>query len=339
MKVGLIGFGLAGRVFHAPHIHACEGLELSVIQSSRKEEIHGIYPKVIVVDSIDQALENELDIIVIATPNDTHVEFAKKAILKNCHVIIDKPFTPSFKESKELLGLAKDKSVKISSFHNRRFDGDFLTLKKLIKDEKLGHIKLFNSCFNRMRPKANLENWREVTTIAGGIFYDLGPHLIDQALNLFGPPQELFLSLDSMRENATNDDYFKVQFFYDDKKVELNAHCFNAQPKLRFEVMGDRASYIKYEMDPQESELKENKTVSEIGYDQEINYGKLYDISSNYEIVKTERGQYIEYYNNFRDAIVGIAKLEVTDEDILNVQKAIDLLIESHSFKKIIKWS
>ena len=337
MKVGLIGFGLAGKVFHAPHIEACEGLELSYIVSSRKEEIKSIYPNVTVLTSADELFAKEIDLVVIATPNDTHVDLATRAINQNINVIIDKPFTPSLDESRQIIDLAKSKNVVISSFHNRRFDGDFLTIKKLINDNSIGEIKLFESNFNRFRPEVNKENWRETTDVAGGVFYDLAPHTLDQALNLFGAPSSVYLDRSNMRDGAKNDDYFKAHLYYKDKKVELNAHCFQATPSARFRIQGNLGGYEKFGMDPQEARLKSDGYRTGIGKDSEQNYGILYK-EEDKEKVATIEGSYLRYYENFRDTVLGKSELEVGSKDILEVQYGLELLLKSARRGQKLTW-
>lgn len=334
-KVGLIGYGLAGKGFHAPHINACEGLELSSIVSSRQQEINKSYPEVKVVKDIEELFSQGVDIIVIASPNDTHFEYAKRALNNNCHVIIDKPFTPSLKESKELISLAQSKKLFITSFHNRRLDGDFLTIKKLIKENRLGKIKIYESYFNRFRPAVNTANWRETTDTAGGVFYDLAPHLLDQALDLFGLPASVFLDRDQMRQGAKNDDYFKALLFYPDKKIELNAHCFFSPRQLRFRVLGEKAGFEKYGMDPQEGRLKAKGYNPDNGADLEENFGTLYSDDKE-ELIKTESGNYLKFYENFLNTLLGKEELIVKTNDIINVQNILERLLESAQTNRVI---
>lgn len=337
MKFGLVGFGLAGKAFHAPLINSIEDGELAYIISSRVEEIKDLYPHTEVLKSFEELLKTSVDIIVLATPNDTHFPYAKAALESGKHVIIDKPFTPTLKEAQELIALAKDKKLKITAFHNRRLDGDFLTVKKLINEKVLGEVKLFQSNFNRMRPKVNKDNWRETTDVAGGVFYDLGPHLIDQALNLFGYPQEVYLEKRNMRQGAQNDDFFHVLLQYSNKVIELNAHCFKSAPMLRFEVMGDHGSFQKYFLDPQESELKENKPVAKIGEDRMDNYGTLY-LADGEKKIETERGCYIKFYENFVAAVQEKSELLVKNDEVIALQYALELLLKSYSEKRTLKW-
>lgn len=337
MKVALIGYGLAGKVFHAPHINACEGLDLKYIVSSRVDEIQSTYSNALVLKESNEIYKHEVDIVVIATPNETHFNLAIQALENDCHVIIDKPFTPSLKESQELINKAKEKQLIISSFHNRRFDGDFLTVKKLIKQRAFGEVKLFESNFNRFRPSVNKENWRETTDVAGGIFFDLGPHLLDQALNLFGSPQFVSLEKDNMRKGAQNDDYFKAHLYYDKLKVELNAHCFQATPSARFRIQGDQGGFEKFGMDPQEGKLKKNGYQEKQGEDISENFGTLY-VDDESKKIPTVDGNYLAYYENFKDSIIGNAQLEVMPEDIINVQYTLDLLLDAFKEGKKLKW-
>lgn len=337
MKFGLVGFGLAGKAFHAPLINALETADLAYIVSSRVDEINELYPQTSILKTFQELIKSDVDIIVLATPNDTHFPYAKAALEKNKHVIIDKPLTPTLSEARELVNLAKAENLKITAFHNRRLDGDFLTVKKLINQQVLGDIKLFQSNFNRMRPEVNKANWRETTDVAGGIFYDLGPHLIDQALTLFGNPEEVYLDKRNMRRDAQNDDYFHILFHYADKVIELNAHCFKSAPMLRFEVMGEKGSFQKFFLDPQENELKSNKPVAKIGEDQMDNFGTLYFIDEQKRI-ETERGCYIKFYENFVEAVQEKSELLVKNDEVIALQYALELLLKSNEERKTLKW-
>ena len=321
INTALVGFGLAGKVFHAPSVSVIESLCLKKIVSSRKKDIKVLYPNIDVVESIDEVLGEDIDLIIIATPNHMHYQQCRRAILAGKHVVVDKPFTVTFKEASELVELAKEKSVKLSVFHNRRFDGDFLSVKELINGGKLGNINYFESNFNRFRPVVNLDKWRETTDAAGGIFYDLAPHLIDQAVNLFGPPIKVLCDIDKIRKNAKNDDYFHIILSYEKMRIHLNASMLTKNLRERFLIQGDKGSFAKFGMDPQEEFLK-------TGVDAEDNYGKL-DLASGIEKVEILKGDYSLYYQNIADSILNQTELKVTGQEALFIMKLIEICKES----------
>lgn len=297
-NVALIGFGLAGKTFHAPIIDATEGLKLKKIMSSKKELIQEAYPEVEAISDFEQALEDDIDLVVIATPNEFHFEQAKAAIEAGKDVVIDKPMTPELKQAYELVELAHQKGVKLSVFHNRRFDGDFLTIKNLIQSNELGRVTYFESNFNRFRPEVDLANWRETTDTAGGVFYDLAPHLIDQALDLFGPPLKVFADIETMRDKANNDDYFHLIFQYEKLRVHLNASALCRSVGERFVVHGTKGSFKKFGLDPQEKNLKHGMKGSslELGKDSESNHGTL--MTETTKKIPTIDGDYKLYYQD-----------------------------------------
>lgn len=337
MNTALIGYGLAGKVFHAPLIDSVKTLNLKMILSSREEEIKSKFPNVKVIESIEDALVDEIDLVVIATPNHLHYEQAKKAILAKKNVVVDKPFTVKLEEARELVELARQNNVLLSVFHNRRFDGDYLTLSKLVQEGTLGRVVSFESNFNRFRPEVNTGNWRETTDTAGGVFFDLGPHLIDQAVSLFGPPLKVFCDLEWMRDNVKNDDYFHVIFAYEKLRVHLNASTLAKNNRERFVVQGTKGSYSKFGLDPQEANLKEglSPAISNIGQDAKELYGVLATESESI-IHPTLDGNYLYFYENIYESIQDHSKLEVTAEEALFTMELLEICFKSHKEKRWI---
>lgn len=341
IKTALAGFGLAGRVFHAPLINASNALELRSIMSSRGDEIKEAYPGVGVIGDFDELISGPEELVVIATPNDTHFEFAKKALLAGKHVVVDKPMTPSLREARELMELAKEKGLVLSVFHNRRLDGDFLTLKKLIRDGKLGELTYLESNFHRFRPKVNTDNWRETTLSAGGVFFDLGPHVIDQALSLFGLPDRAFADIGIQRKDAQNDDNFHLVFFYGALRVHLNASMMYGAPAARFVANGSEGSFVKYGMDPQEANLKAKGYGPDIGVDSEENYGCYFpegDESKLQEVPSLD-GRYLDYYENIGEYIKGSSdNLLVKPQEAISLMELMEALIKgSRESRYIVK--
>lgn len=309
INVALVGYGMAGEFFHAPLIHTAEGLVLHSVVERHKERSKERYPHVKVVRSIDDVLKNkEVDLVVIASPNNTHFDFAKRALLANKHVVIDKPFASTAKEADELSELSKKQKRVLSIFQNRRWDGDFLTVKKLIENGELGRIQEYQAHYDRFRPNVNLASWKE----GEGVFYDLGPHLIDQALVLFGLTEKVSVKIERQRVGALAEDYFEVVLEYAHTKVFLSASMLKEQPRPRFWLKGSKGTFVKYGLDPQENALKAGAwpTGDEWGTESEENWGTL-QTEKGEQKVPTEKGNYPAYYQNVYQSIVGLANLKV----------------------------
>jgi predicted dehydrogenase len=256
IRVGLIGYGYASRTFHAPLIEAVPGLELAAVASSDAAKVHAERPGLAVhADPYDLIARAEVDLVVIPTPNDTHHPLARAALLAGRHVVVDKPFTVTLAQGEELVRLAREQGRVLSVFHNRRWDGDFLTLERLVRAGTLGRIAEMASSFDRFRPEVR-DRWREGRGPGSGLWYDLGPHLLDQALCLFGWPQAIALDRAALREGAQADDWFCARLVYEGLRVTLRAGTLVAAPAPRFAVHGLRGSFMKAGLDPQEDALK-----------------------------------------------------------------------------------
>ena len=255
IKVGVIGFGLAGKVFHAPFVRLVEGMELTAIMR-RSGEADPKYRGVQFVRTVDEMLAIDgLQLVVVATPNDSHVPIARQCLEAGKHVVIDKPFAPTLKEAEELVALAKQKQRIVTVFQNRRWDGDFLTVQKLFSQGSLGRVVIFESHFDRFRP--NLRgSWHEKPIPGMGLMFDLAPHLIDQALVLFGTPEALSADLRKERDGTQVDDAFDITFHYPRSRALLRASPVTAAPGPRFWICGTTGTYTKYGLDPQEDAMK-----------------------------------------------------------------------------------
>ncbi|WP_228098096.1 oxidoreductase [Chitinilyticum piscinae] len=256
MNCALLGFGYAGKTFHAPLLEAASDVELCMIQSSRPEAVHAAYPGVAVVADMHAVLANPaIELVVIATPNATHAPLARAALLAGKHVVVDKPFTLTVAEARDLVALARAHGLLLSVFQNRRWDADFLGLQALCAAGELGRVVQFSSQFNRYRPQVQAR-WREGAGDGAGLWYDLGPHLIDQALLLFGVPAGVTAQIRVMREGGLSPDWAHVQLHYPDKEVQLHASMLVSGGEPRFAVHGLQGSWIKYGLDEQENQLK-----------------------------------------------------------------------------------
>lgn len=335
IKTALIGFGVAGKFFHAPLINHCEKLELSVVLSSRHEEIISLYPNTKVVNNIEDIFKSDCDLIVIASPNEFHFPIAKKCLEHGKNVVIDKPFTVELWEAQELCELAQKMNVFLTVFHNRRLDGDFKTLKKLVETNKLGQIASLESNFNRYRPAVNQAKWRETTDKAGGLLYDLGAHLIDQAVVLFGKPKRVLNDMAMIREGAVNDDYFHLIFDYGNFKVHLNATVLAAHKRERFVLQCLDGAYSIEGLDSQESQLRSGMTPKDSGFGKNDS-GKIYirskDSSDEIDIqsLDTLDGSYIDFYNNVSGVINENEAPLINKAEALFVMELIEIAKRSH---------
>lgn len=332
LRVGLVGYGYASKTFHAPLIAGTPGLELAAVVSSDAGKVHADWPALPVV-SEPQALFNDpsLDLIVIPTPNDTHYPLAQQALAAGKHVVVDKPFTVTLSQARALQQQAQQRGLLLSVFHNRRWDSDFLTLKTLLQEGSLGDVVYFESHFDRFRPQVR-QRWREQGGAGSGIWYDLGPHLIDQALQLFGKPQTLFVDRGQLRPGSQSVDYFHALLQYGKRRVVLHASMLAAAEGPRYIVHGTQGSYIKYGLDPQEDRLKAGERLPQAdwGYDMRDGVVTLSrdDVLAEQPLL-TLPGNYPAYYAAIRDAINGDGANPVPAAEAIAVMEMIELGIES----------
>ena len=313
IRVGIIGYGIAGSVFHAPLIRACKRMKIAGVLTSRHiPERAG---------SVDELIDLS-DLIVIASPNTTHFPFAKQALAAGRHVVVDKPFTLTLGEADELIRLAALRGRILSVFHNRRWDSDFLTVRELIP--KLGDIILFEANWDRFRP-AIKPGWREVPEPGSGLFCDLGPHLVDQALQLFGLPEAIASDISAQRDAALVDDYFDVTLHYGHARVSLRSSSLVAAPRPRFAIHGAGGSFVKNGLDPQEAQLRAGLDLQSPEFGIDTNDGTLTSCEGRIETVPSKRGNYRAFYAALADAILGGSPVPVSAQDARDGLAIIDL--------------
>jgi len=322
VNVALIGYGLAGRVFHAPMIAAVQGLTLAAVVSSREEEIRKRHPAITVVRDSDEVFRDpSIALVVVATPNDSHFDLAARALKHGKHVVIDKPFALSSTEARELIALARGRLLSV--FHNRRWDSDFLTLKRLIADGTLGEVAYLESHFDRLRP-AVTPRWRERAGPATGIWYDLGSHLIDQALQLFGRPLAIFADLAARRPGAVTSDYFHAVLRYEKLRAVLKGDSLARADDTRFIVHGTRASYIKHGLDAQEPYLAAGGDPGDSEFGIDPRPGEIVLAGGAHHRVAAVRGDYRLYYCGVRETLRGTAPVPVTAGEALAVMEVLE---------------
>ena len=345
IEVGLVGFGLAGRAFHAPVIRAVPGLHLAAILQRSGSEAAEKYADVRIVRNLDDLLAiKEIHLVVIATPNDTHYEFARQCLAAGRDVLVDKPFTTILDDAKSLVSIAKNAGRLLTVYQNRRYDGDFQAIRKLVADGILGRIVRFETNYDRYRPQLKPGAWRESARAGSGILFDIAPHLIDHALLLFGYPEAVAADVRIERENALADDAFDIMLHYPrGMRAVLRSTILAAAPRPRFVLHGTLGSFVKQTFDPQEANLRRGyiPTDTAWGAEPEENWGVLTVPAGDtftQRRIPPAQCDYRDFYANVRDAILGRAKLAVTPEWSLNVMRLLELVRESSQKRRTIPW-
>jgi predicted dehydrogenase len=354
IRTAVLGYGLAGRVFHCPFVHAVPGLELTSIvvgNPERAAAAAAAYPNTRIVATTAEAFADlAIDLIVVGTPNDTHVELATAALQAGKHVVVDKPMAGSSAAARALIELAAAQKKILAPFHNRRYDGDFLTVRKLLADATLGRVVQVLSHYDRYRPIQRPNTWKESGT-GNGILFDLGPHLVDQAIALLGAPTHITASVRHDRDQTDIEDAFDIAFDYTlsdstgqarGLRYECHATMLAAEPSPRFRVHGTHASYTKSGLDPQEAALLGGARPPQMGSQEpwlpepETSWGTLTLATERKEPVQLERskyptvtGDYRNFYANVRDAVRGEAPLAIPAEDAFRTIRLLELALQS----------
>ncbi len=346
IEVGLVGFGLAGRAFHAPVIRAVPGLHLAAIVQRSGSEAAENYPDVRIVRNLDELLSiAEIRLVVIATPNETHYPFARQCLEAGRDVVVDKPFTATLEEAKLLVQLAKKTNRLLTVYQNRRYDGDFQAIRQLLEAGTLGRIVRFETAYDRYRPQLKPGAWREAARPGSGILFDIAPHLIDHALVLFGLPEAVTADVRIERENGAADDAFDITLHYSNgMRAALRSSILAAALRPRFVLLGTQGSFVKQTFDPQEMNLRRGYITAgkPWGYETEEDWGVLTipagDSFENRRIPSASC-DYRDYYSNLRDAILGRAALAVTPEWSLDVMRLLEVARESSKRRCTLLWN
>jgi predicted dehydrogenase len=349
INVGLLGFGMAGRVFHAPFISSIPGFRLLKIRANRPESIElaqATYPSAEIVGDEKAILEDEnIDLVVVATTNATHYTLAKAALRAGKHVVVEKPFTVTSDEATELIALAKHQHRILTVYHNRRWDSDFKTIRKVLENKLLGNLVEYEAHFDRFRNVPTPNTWKEESTPGTNLLYDLGSHLIDQALYLFGSPQEVTADLRIQRPGGKIIDNFEVILHYTDGlKVTLKAGMLVKQPGPHFILSGDQGSFVKYGMDVQEAALKAGHSPAanpNWGIEPEELWGRLDTEYKGLRLVgkvQSEPGDYRGFYENVYKAIRVEEELVVKPEQARNTIRVIELSMQSSEEKRTLSF-
>jgi predicted dehydrogenase len=323
--VAVVGYGLAGQTFHAPLIQATLGLRLAAVVSSRPDAVHADLPDVEVLPDLDAALaRDDIRLIVVATPDALHAEQSIAALKAGKSVVVDKPFAATLADAEAVAAVAAASPGVFSVFQNRRWDADFLTLRRLIDQGELGEIAVLESHYDRFRPTVT-DRWKDQRD--GGVWADLGPHLIDQAVQLFGAPLGVYADLQAQRVGATAIDYAHVLLRYDRLRVILNAGHLAAESSLRYVVHGTGGSFVKHGLDAQEGQSKAGLRPGDADWGLDPSPGILtqqIDGETRRTTPTPERGDYPAFYAAMRDAILGERPPPVTADQALTVMRIID---------------
>ena len=331
IRVGLIGFGFVSKTFHVPLLKATDGYRITAVSSSRPGDVTAVIPDVDVV-SDPQALaatHPDIDLVVIASPNETHAPLAEAAMGAGRNVVVDKPFTITVEEARHLAAVAKEKNVLLSVFQNRRWDSDFLTVQDAMRSDLVGRVVEFESRIDRYRPDVR-DRWREVPGPGAGLLYDLGPHLIDQTLLLFGIPDSVQATLAKQRRGARTDDFFQLVLRYGEMVATLQAGSLVSGGSARFSVHGDHASVIKQKPDIQEDQLRAGMVPGSPDWGFDPDDALLYDgTSGDTRTLKAARGDQRGYYVGLREALLRRAPNPVPPEQGATVMAIIEAAFRS----------
>ncbi|MGI8402331.1 MAG: oxidoreductase [Gemmatimonadaceae bacterium] len=330
IRVGLIGFGFVSKTFHVPLLLATDGYEIAAVSSSRPEDVAAILGAVEVVsDPNELAAHPGIDLVVVASPNQTHAPLAEVAMRAGHNVVVDKPFTITVDEARHLTVVARDSDVLLSVFQNRRWDSDFLTVEDAIRGDLVGRVVLFESRIDRYRPEVR-DRWRETPEPGAGLLYDLGPHLIDQTLFLFGIPDSVQATVAKQRRGGKTDDFFQLVLRYGEMIATLGAGSLVSGGSARFVVHGDRASLVKAKPDIQEDQLRAGLLPDAPGWGMDPDDAVLYSgASGDSRAIKAARGDQREYYVELREALLGRAPNPVPPEQGATVMAIIEAALRS----------
>jgi predicted dehydrogenase len=349
IKVGLIGFGMAGQIFHAPFIHLIDGLELVKIRETREGNIQiarSRYPQAQITSQAEDIIQDpEIELVVVATPNTSHYSLAKTALLAGKHVVVEKPFTPTSAQADELIQLAQRQQKLLTVYHNRRWDSDFKTVQKVLASGVLGKVVEYKAHFDRFRPGLKGNTWKEEAALGAGIVFDLGSHLIDQALVLFGLPQEISADVRIQRPESPVPDKFEATLYYDNLRVTLSAGLLVRELSPRYTLHGNQGSFLKYGLDVQEKALNDGFLPHQTpnwGVEPESIWGHLNTQHQGLHFIgkiESEPGHYRSFYQNVHQAIKREAALAVKPQQARDVIKVVEMIMQSSQEKRTVSWS
>jgi len=347
IRVGVVGFGLGGRVFHAPLISSVEGLELAAVVERSTDKARNRYPDIAIYRTLDELLaDRSIDLVAVTTPSGNHFESAKAALEAGKNVVVDKPTAVTSDEIAELIRIAAGRGLLLAPFHNRRWDSDFRTIQKVLREQCLGRLVHFESYFDRWRPTNSPKKWKEDTAAGGGMLLDIGTHLVDQALTLFGKPLAVNATVLRERDGEGANDSFTIHLRYGKLAATLGANLLASPGRPRFLLRGVKGNYWKWGLDPQEAALNQISRIPEgpWGYESPANWGTMnVDVDGGMVIrpVAAAAGDYRMYYAGVRDALLNAAAPPVTGRDSWQTARVLEWAAESSERRREIEcdWS
>ena len=347
IKTGLAAFGMSGQIFHAPFISTNPAFELTAVTERSKELSKERYPEARIVRSFEELIAlDELELIVVNTPYSTHYEYARQALEAGKNVIVEKPFTTTVEQGQELVDLARSKGLAISVYQNRRWDSDFLTVREVLDKGLLGRLVEFESTFPRYRNFIKPGTWKETGSLGGGLTYNLGAHVIDQAVQLFGVPEAVFADIDIIRTGGMVDDYFVIHLFRPSKaphvKVTLKSSYLMCEPEPRFVLHGTEGSFVKYGLDRQEADLNDGQMPGTPGWgvEDESIWGLLHTEKAG-NVVRRKypslAGNYAGFYDNIHRHLRLGEPLLTDAAGVLPVIRLIEAACDSSEMRQVVK--
>jgi len=343
INTALCSFGMSGWVFHAPFIATNPGFNFYGVWERTKNLAREKYPGVKTFRTLEELLaDKNIELVIVNTPSVTHYDYAKQVIQSGKHLIVEKPFTATVEQAEELIALAKKKKIKISVYQNRRYDSDYRTVKKILDEGWLGKVVDVEIHYDRYVPALSYKTHKETPTPAVGALYDLGSHLIDQALQLFGTPLAVFADITINRPGSKVDDYFDLKLFYPDHRVTLKSSYYVREPMPGYQIHGTLGSFIKHKTDVQETDLQANKKPGgpDWGVEPESQKGLLHtekDGKLIKEFIPSLKGNYGDYYDGIYNAIRNKAEVPVTGQEGKMVIQVIEAAIKSNKEKKVVE--
>lgn len=344
IQTAILSYGMSGEVFHGPLLHANAGFNLAVVVQRSSEKAKQHYPAVKVVKTVAEAIEDPaVELVVINTPNATHFDFTTKALLAGKHVVVEKPFTVTTKEADELIALAKKQGKTLSVFQNRRWDGDFLTVQKVLANKWLGKVVEFEAHYDRFRNYIEANTWKEEAGAGTGILYNLGSHMLDQILVLFGMPKEIDARVGIQRPGGKVDDFYDLRLHYEGLNAIVKSSYLVREQGPRYIVNGTEGTFLGSNgVDPQEQALKDKKIPGSTGWGIHAReeWGKINTSINGLHVeasIETLPGDYRIFYQNFYEVIREGKPAAVKPEESRDVIKLIEAAYESNRAKKSIK--
>ncbi len=336
IRTALLSYGMSGEIFHGPLLSAVDGFTMHSIVERRTEKAKHRYPSVRISKTIDDVMNDpDVELIVVNTPNETHFEYTERALENGKHVVVEKPFTVTSNEAERLINLSKAVSRTLTVFQNRRWDSDFLTIKRILKDGRLGKIVEFSAHYDRFRNYVEANTWKEESRPGTGILYNLGSHMLDQVVSLFGMPDFVDARIGIQRPRGKVDDFYDIRLQYPQLLVIVKSSYLVKEPMPRYILHGVNGSFVKFGIDPQEQALKDGRTPGDAtwGMEDREYFGKINvmaDGNSEEARISSERGDYREFYRNLFQVIRHGGELVVKPEEAMEVIRLIEACYESN---------